>query len=67
MMWLISSMFLYDLVKVSLGPISRKLGTNEPRHNKTKKESVPSEDSDQPGHSPSLISLCCPHEETLGP
>ena len=27
---------------------------------------VPSKDSDQPGHSPSLISLLCPHEETLG-
>ena len=25
---------------------------------------VPSEDSDQPGHP--LISLCCPHEESLG-
>ena len=28
---------------------------------------VPSKDSDQPGHLPSLISLRCPHEETLGP
>ena len=28
---------------------------------------APSEDSDQPGHLPSLISLRCPHEETLGP
>ena len=28
---------------------------------------APSEDSDQPGHLPSLISLCCPHEESLGP
>ena len=27
---------------------------------------TPSEDSDQPGHSPSLISLCRPHEESLG-
>ena len=27
---------------------------------------VPSEDSDQPGHPPSLISLRCLHEETLG-
>ena len=26
-----------------------------------------SEDSDQPGHLPSLISLRCPHEETLSP
>ena len=30
-------------------------------------ERAPSEDSDQPGHPPSLISLRCPHEETLGP
>ena len=28
---------------------------------------APREDSDQPGHKPSLISLRCPHEETLGP
>ena len=27
---------------------------------------APSEDSDQPGHLPSLISLRCPHEETTG-
>ena len=26
-----------------------------------------SEDSDQPGHLPSLISRCCLHEEGLGP
>ena len=26
---------------------------------------APSEDSDQPGHPPSLISLHCPHEEAL--
>ena len=30
-------------------------------------ECAPSEDSDQPGHPPSLISLCCPHEESSGP
>ena len=30
-------------------------------------EYMPSEDSDQPGHPPSLISLRCPHEESLGP
>ena len=34
---------------------------------KPKNECAPSEDSDQPGHPPSLISLCCPHEESLGP
>ena len=28
---------------------------------------APSKDSDQPGHLPSLNSLCCPHEESLGP
>ena len=28
---------------------------------------APSEDTDQPGHLPSLISLCCPHEEKLYP
>ena len=28
---------------------------------------APSEDSDQPGHPPSLISHRCPHEEILGP
>ena len=26
-----------------------------------------SEDSDQPGHPPSLISLHCPHKEAVGP
>ena len=30
-------------------------------------EHAPSEDSDQPGHPPSLISLRRPHEESLGP
>ena len=28
---------------------------------------APIEDSDQPGHPPSLISLHCPHEDSLGP
>ena len=28
---------------------------------------APSKDLDQPGHPPSLINLCCLHEETLGP
>ena len=37
-------------------------------HDKTNKMTcVPSEDSDQPGHQPSLISLRSPHEETFGP
>ena len=29
--------------------------SNEPRHDKTNKVTAPSEDSDQPGHLPSLI------------
>ena len=43
--------------------------TFEPPLDKTNKMvCVPSgEDSDQPGHPPSLISLRCPHEESLGP
>ena len=37
-------------------------------HDKTYKMAyAPSKDSDQPGHPPSLISLHCPHEESLGP
>ena len=40
----------------------------EPPHDKTNKMAcAPSEESDQPGNPPSLISLCCPHEESLGP
>ena len=39
--------------------------TNELAHDKTNKMvCAPSEDSDQPGH---LISLRCPHKESLGP
>ena len=42
--------------------------SNEPLHEKTNKSGcVPSEDTDQPRHPPSLISLRCPHEESLGP
>ena len=37
-------------------------------HDKTNKmASAPSEDANQLGHPPSLISLHCPHEESLGP
>ena len=37
-------------------------------HDKTnKKTCAPSEDADQPGHPPSLMSRRCPHEEALGP
>ena len=40
----------------------------EPAHDKTfKMACAPSEDSDQPGHPRSLISLRCPDEESLGP
>ena len=40
----------------------------EPTHDKTNKITfAQSEDLDQLGHPPSLISLCCTHEETLGP
>ena len=53
----------------SLGfDVSLPTGTeriNEPPHDKTNKIAcAPSEDSDQPGHPPSLISLHCPHEES---
>ena len=38
----------------------------EPPRDKTNKmECAPSEDSDQPWHPPSLISLRCPREESL--
>ena len=41
--------------------------TNELEHDETiKMICAPSEDSDQPGHLPSLISLRCLHEETMG-
>ena len=41
-------------------PIDRNIVlSNEPQHDKTNKIIVPSEDSDQPGHPPSLMSLCC--------
>ena len=41
---------------------------NEPEHDKTNKMTCgPSEDSDQPGHLPSLVRLCCLLEESLDP
>ena len=39
----------------------------KPVHDKTIKMTCASEDSDQPGHPLSLISLRCPREESLGP
>ena len=41
---------------------------NDLQHDETNKLTcAPSKDSDHPGHPSSLISLRCPHEETLGP
>ena len=51
----------------SLLNVHKNPGINEPRHDKTNKMAVRPAKTDQPGHLPSLISLCCPHEETLGP
>ena len=45
----------------------RDLGKTSHHMTKPTKWRAPSEDSDQPEYLPSLISLCCPHEETLGP
>ena len=45
-----------------------QITTDEPPHDKTYKITfAPSEDSDQPGHSPSLISLHWQHDEALSP
>ena len=53
---------------ISVNFLCNQSKINELPHDKTNKTiCAPSEDSDQPGHPPSLISLCCPHEETLGP
>ena len=47
--------------------VDHRLLVIQPPHDKTNKMScAPSEDSDQPGHPPSLTSLLCPHEETFG-
>ena len=44
--------------------LQKELPIYEPVHDKTNKmTSAPSEDSDQPGHPPRLISHCCLHEE----
>ena len=46
----------------------RRFHINEPPQDKTNKMArAPSEDSDQPGHPPSLISLRCLHEESFCP
>ena len=55
-------------VKRCLNSLNLKTSSYEPPHDKTNKMAcAPSEDSDQPGHPPSLISLRCPHEESWGP
>ena len=60
-----SSMIILILV---LKSIFQQHILNQPPHDKTNKMAyVPSEDSDQPGHLPSLISLHYLHEESLGP
>ena len=47
---------------------SHHSSTFEPPHDKTNKMAyAPSKDSDQPGRPPSLMSLRCLHEESLGP
>ena len=58
-----------DLQSDSLSMLGTQLqGLHEPPHDKTNKMAIaPSEDTDQPMHPPSLISLHCPHKETLGP
>ena len=40
---------------------------DELQHDKTNKMSVRPAKTDRPGHQPSLISLHCLHEESLGP
>ena len=64
-----SNQRLLDLQSDSLSMLGTQLqGLHEPPHDKTNKMSIaPSEDTDQPVHPPSLISLHCPHKETLGP
>ena len=52
-----------------LCPLKQKMTTNEPQHDKTNKMTcAPSEDSDQPGHPPSLIRVFAVHSiGSLGP
>ena len=47
-----------DTISTSIWAVTRQNQQND---------CAPSEDSDQPGHLPSLISLRSPHEESLGP
>ena len=60
--------FLYPFLCLSCPYFFIPININEPPHDKTNKVAcAPSKNSDQPGHPPSLISLRCPHEESLGP
>ena len=55
------------LLQATICSRQRSEKTLEKPYDKTNKMAcAPSEDSDQPGHPPSLISLRCPHEGTLG-
>ena len=57
-----------DISKSASGEQDNTSQVFEPQHDKTNKMTcVPSKNSDQPGHPPTLISLRCPHEEALGP
>ena len=64
------SVFFASMLPAQLKPVLKRYvasrQTNEPRHDKPNKMCAPSEDSDLPGHLPSLISLRCRHEESLG-
>ena len=61
-------MYIYLILLDSDHNLKTDENTNEPPHDKTNKMAcAPREDSDQPGHPPSLISLRCPHEESLDP
>ena len=58
----------YSDFKLIMAIIQCVLFTIQPVHDKTNKMTcTPSEDAEQPGHPPSLISLCCPHKESLDP
>ena len=64
-----SNQRLLDPQSDSLSMLGTQLqGIHEPPHDKANKMAIaPSEDIDHPVHPPSLISLRCPHEQTLGP
>ena len=47
--------------------VTQTMMMHEPPHYKTNKVACAPSETDQPGYSPSLISLRCPCEESLGP